>query len=96
MVNLLHSAKSGSDWGSNKLLAYNIVIHPQSSHTFMGGTLPALNDIFISGDITSPELSDHTFQLLQYLNLASKANIGQESVVDDLTKELLRLLKYEE
>jgi hypothetical protein len=41
-------------------------------------------------------LSDQTFRLLQYLDLASRANPGQESAIDDFAKEVLRVIGYEE
>ncbi|KAN0114121.1 hypothetical protein V8E52_007097, partial [Russula decolorans] len=40
--------------------------------------------------------SDETCRLLQYLDLASRANSDQESAIDDFAKEILRALGYEE
>ncbi|KAF8346555.1 hypothetical protein F5887DRAFT_1061156 [Amanita rubescens] len=55
MANLLRSAKSGNDWTTNDLLAYNI----------------------------------------RYSNLASKANLDQDSAFEDFAREILRALGYE-
>jgi hypothetical protein len=40
-------------------------------------------------------LSDETHRLLQYSDLASRANTGQESAIDDFAKEILRMLGFE-
>jgi hypothetical protein len=42
MANIIRSAKSGSDWTSNDLIAYNISIESQDSATFF--EVPALPD----------------------------------------------------
>jgi hypothetical protein len=40
-------------------------------------------------------LSDETYRLLQYLDLASRANSGQDLDVEDFMREILRALRYE-
>ncbi|PBK78988.1 hypothetical protein ARMGADRAFT_1093577, partial [Armillaria gallica] len=97
MANIIRSAKSGSDWTSNDLIAYNIAIRRQSSETFFGykpNTIPdAIDPAFLTATIPPQDnLSDGTYRLLQYLDLATHANSGQESAIDDFAKELLRLL----
>ena len=101
MANIIRSAKSGSDWTSNDLIAYNIAIRRQSSETFFGykpNTIPdAIDPAFLTATIPPQDnLSDGTYRLLQYLDLATHANPGQESAIDDFAKELLRLLGFEE
>jgi hypothetical protein len=101
MANLIRSAKSGSDWTRNDLLAYNIKISPQPPDQFYGQPLPAVESLnsfdpnLLSATLGTQGLSDETFRLLQYLDLASRANSGQESAVDDFAKEILRTLGYE-
>ncbi|PBK85186.1 hypothetical protein ARMGADRAFT_565846 [Armillaria gallica] len=101
MANIIRSAKSGSDWTSNDLIAYNIAIRRQSSDTFFGykpNTIPdAIDPAFLTATIPPQDnLSDGTYRLLQYLDLATHTNSGQESAIDDFAKELLRLLGFEE
>ncbi len=101
MANIIRSAKSGSDWTSNDLIAYNITIRRQSSDSFFGYTpniIPdAIDPAFLTATVPPDDnLSDGTYRLLQYLDLATHANSGQESAIDDFAKELLRLLGFEE
>ena len=101
MANLIPSAKSGNDWTKNDLLAYNIKITSQTPDKFYGTPLPTvaglstLDPHLVSGTLDTQGLSDETYRLLQYLDLASKANAGQESAIDDFAREILRVLAYE-
>ena len=80
MAHLIRSAKSGSDWTTNELLAYNIRVSSQTPHSFYGIPLPpvaSLNDPdLVSGTLSTQGLNDGTYRLLQYLDLASTANAG--------------------
>jgi len=101
MANLIRSAKSGSDWTTNDLLAYNISVSSQSPNNFYGQPLPTVESLssldpnLLSGTLDTQGLSDGTYRLLQYLDLASRANSGQESAIDDFAREILRTLGYE-
>lgn len=98
MTELIRSAKSGSDWTKNDLLSYNIKVTSFSPEEFYGEPLPSLSDIdpyLVDGTLDTQGLSDETYRLLQYLDLASKANSGQESAIDDFAREILRVLGYE-
>ena len=101
MANLIRSAKSGSDWTTNDLLAYNIRVSPQSPDKFYDqplptvGSLSSLDPNLLSGTLGTQGLSDETYRLLQYVDLASRANSGQESAIDDFAREILRTLGYE-
>ncbi|KIJ58274.1 hypothetical protein HYDPIDRAFT_34345 [Hydnomerulius pinastri MD-312] len=44
MANIIRSAKSGSDWTSNDLAAYNIAVHRQPADTFFGYTPSTISD----------------------------------------------------
>ncbi len=96
MANLFRSAKSGSDWITNDLLTYNIRVSSQSPNQFYGQPLPTVESLssidhnLLSGTLGTKGLSDETYRLLQYFDLASRANSGQE-----LAKEILRALRYE-
>jgi len=98
MAYLFRIAKSGSDWTTNELLAYNIRVSSQTPHSFYGIPLPpvaSLNDLdpdLVSGTLSTQVLKDETYRLLQYLDLASTANAGQESAINDFAREILRVL----
>jgi hypothetical protein len=101
MASIIRSAKSGSDWTTNDLLAYNIRVSSQSPDEFYGVPLPTGADLstldphLVSGTLSTEGLSDETQRLLLYLDLASRANAGQESAIDDFAREILRVLRYE-
>src|SRR5258708_17122955 len=99
MANFIRRAKPGSDWTANELLAYNIQVHSQSAENFFNHPLPTLDGIdplLVSGTHNTEGLTDRTHRLLEYISLASELRVVQESAVDDLTRELLRELGYEE
>jgi hypothetical protein len=100
MANLIRSAKSGSDWTTNDLLAYNIRVSPLSPDKFYGAPLPSvaslsLDPSLVSGTLVTQGLSDETYRILEYLDMASRANVGQESAIDDFAREILRVVGYE-
>lgn len=99
MANLIRSAKSGSEWTSYDLIAYNIAVCRQSSDTFFGYKPETVSDTidpdFLTAAVPPQDgLSKGTYRLLLYLHLATHA--GQESAIHDFGKELLRLLGFEE
>jgi len=101
MANLIRSAKSGNDWTTNDLLAYNIRVSSQTPDKFYGQPLPtvaslsSLDPNLLSGTLGTQGLSDETYRLLRYLDLASRANSGQESAVNDFAREILHAIGYE-
>ncbi|KAF8908177.1 hypothetical protein CPB84DRAFT_1725221 [Gymnopilus junonius] len=95
MANLIRSAKSGSDWTINELLAFNIQVVPANTTVFFRN--PELPQLSISpmildnlqmpdGDILDDERDF-------FLHLSSVENGFEESAVD-FAALLLRLLKY--
>ena len=104
MATLPRSAKSSSDWTTNDLLAYNITVSPQPPETFYSKPLPdvaslakfsGLDPNVLSGSPNTQGLSNEACRLLEYLDLASRPNLDQESAVHDFAKEFLRALRYE-
>jgi hypothetical protein len=108
MADLIRSAKSGGDWTRNDLIAYNIKVSSLLPDQFYGHPLPpitgltGLDPLLVSGTVNTPGLSDETYRLLQYIDLASRSNSGQEgpppahySMIGDCVREILRLLDYE-
>ncbi|KAF9529859.1 hypothetical protein CPB83DRAFT_875338 [Crepidotus variabilis] len=83
MSHIFRSAKSGSDWTSSELNAYHIVVRNQSPKSFY------VDPGFLNSDAASENTSDKTHRLLIFLDLATKANAGQESAIHDFAKELL-------
>ena len=101
MVSIYRHAKCGKDWTMNDLQAYNITVSSQSPYQFYGKPLPKVKSLtsidpnLLSGTLGTPGLSDETYRLLQYLDLASRVESSQASAVHDFTKEILRALGYE-
>jgi hypothetical protein len=100
MANLIRSAKSGSDWGRNELLAYHITVDPIPPQEFfrqeadppLTGLDPALLNSPL--DLDDANMSDDTYRFLAYLDFAT--NTSQETAVDDFARELLRVVGFEE
>lgn len=99
MANLIRSPKSGSDWTTYELMAYNITIKTQSFGEFFrrNSELPLTNlDPSLVNSTVGAEsnLPDHTVRYLSRLDWATYG--GQESFMDDFYYETLRLLGFEE
>jgi hypothetical protein len=87
MASIVRSAKSGSDWSTNELRAYNIVVQCQDARNFFGGepgSIDHLDPNLLSSDdpSTATHLSKETYRFLAYLDLASRSNSGQECAID--------------
>jgi hypothetical protein len=82
MANLIRSSKLGSDWTANELFAYNITVTTKSPQEFF-----CPNDETLLAGLDS---SHDTFQYLTNLELAT--NASQESLIDNFSRETLRLL----
>ena len=101
MANLIRSAKSGSEWTVNDLLAYNITVSSQSPEIFYGQPLPPVKNLskldpyLISGTLGTRGLSGETRRVLRYLDLASRTDLSQETAILDFAREILRVVGYE-
>ncbi|KAF8628618.1 hypothetical protein AX17_005953 [Amanita inopinata Kibby_2008] len=97
MANIVRLAKSGNQWSSNELVAYNIVIHEQEAHQFFGGPLPEYKGPvgFVEHEDRVQGLDTPSLALIKRLDLAMKILEGEESAVDDFAAELLRVMGYE-
>ncbi|KAJ7584320.1 hypothetical protein C8J56DRAFT_950688 [Mycena floridula] len=103
MATIVRTAKSGSDWTSNELSAYNITIVPQSKEQFFGKTnFPNPTEPSLAGFMSTETRQNannadkKTKQLLHYLDLAMNPKQGQEAAVDNFAAELLKSLGYDE
>jgi len=97
MANLIRSPKSGSDWTTSELIAYNIIVTTRTPHEFFlrnPTPLVGLDPSLINSAVDAENVPDHTFRYLTHLDLAT--NAGQESLIDDFARETLRLLGFEE
>jgi hypothetical protein len=97
MANLIRLAKSGNDWGTNKLMAYNISVVERDQNTFFNCPLPAYTSLmgFVQYEDLVQGLDVSLLALTKHLNLSMKVMDGQELAVDHFTAELLRALGYE-
>jgi hypothetical protein len=97
MSQLIRSAKSGSDWTTNELRAYNITVVYQDAATFF--ERPDLPRPNINSDVlTAPDpndaADDNAYELLRHMDLAMSPAPAEESAVDDFAVLLLRALGY--
>lgn len=98
MASLLRSAKSGSDWSDNELLAFNIRVVDASITAFFN--TPELPPPTVSATILNnmdkPDgplmKDDHLF--FQYMRLVENPR-SPESRVDDFAAFILRILNYD-
>jgi len=85
MANLIRLAKSGNEWSTNELMAYNIAIVERDQKTFFNGLLPAYTGPtgFVQHEDCVQGLDPSSLALIKPLDLAMKVMDGKESVVDD-------------
>lgn len=97
MANIIRSAKSGSDWTSNDLIAYNITIEAQNTATFFGRPdlpAPAINPQLLT-TLSATDMTDEScFHVVKCMDLAMDPVPGEESAVDDFAMELLKVTGY--
>ncbi|TDL20879.1 hypothetical protein BD410DRAFT_317814 [Rickenella mellea] len=100
MVNVTRSAKSGNDWTTQELIAYNIMVNRQDPLPFFGRKLLSIDhldsNLFSTADPnTIPDVSKETYCFLAYLDRAMRANSGQESAINDLARSVLEVTGFE-
>lgn len=98
MANIVRLPKCGSEWGRNELMAYNIVIRNCEEKEFFGENLDriprSVNREFLEFEFTSGKDTPDDNDLLGYLDMASRGQKDQESMVDDFASELLKVLEF--
>ncbi|KZP25861.1 hypothetical protein FIBSPDRAFT_855487 [Athelia psychrophila] len=99
MANHIRSAKSGVDWTSAELVAYNIKVQRQSALDFFGYVPTTISNTvhpaFMDANLPADEaLSEGTCRLVRYLDFATDPQRCQ-AAVGDFVKELLRVLGFE-
>jgi hypothetical protein len=97
---LFRSPKSGRDWTANELIAYNITVTTQSPQEFFlrnpEPSLVGLDPSLIDSAVDAENVPDQTFRYLTQLDLATSHSASQESLINDFSRETLRLLGFEE
>ncbi|KAG2355356.1 hypothetical protein BDR07DRAFT_1426395 [Suillus spraguei] len=95
---LIRSAKSGSDWTFNDLMAYNITVTPQSPEQFFrqnhGTPLGGVDPSLLNPSLNDENISDAVFEYLGHLDLAT--NVTQESFIDAFAQKTLQILSFVE
>ncbi|KAM6492005.1 hypothetical protein JOM56_012643 [Amanita muscaria] len=97
MANLIRSAKSGSNWGMNELIAFNIRVNTVNTQTFFGS--PNLPRITVSpvilDNLEEPAGSLHKADM-DFFAYMEDAMTSEESFVDDFAAFLLKMMGYDE
>jgi hypothetical protein len=97
MANITRSAKSGDEWTSNELKAYNIIFTFQDAQTFFDEIplpAPSVSEDILSALTADDAVDDASYGLLAQLDLAMIASPAEEGAVVDSAVELLRSLGY--
>ena len=87
MANLIQSARSGSDWGTNELVVFNIKVNNVNAQTFFGS--PNLPQIMVSAVILdnleepASTLQKSNIDFFAYMQDTMAIPPRQESLVDD-------------
>ncbi|KIJ42665.1 hypothetical protein M422DRAFT_254106 [Sphaerobolus stellatus SS14] len=97
LANFVRRAKSGSDWSSNELPAYNVTIVERDEQQFFSGPLPPYTGPagFVQYEGRVRGINKESLALIKRLNLVMKTGEGEESAVGDFATEVLRALGYE-
>ena len=98
MANLSRNAKSGSDWTSNELRAFNIRVANANTETIFNTTqlpLPSVSDTILN-NVEQPDgqLPKEERLFFRYLELVENPQ-SPESHVVDFTLHVLRMLDYD-
>ena len=97
MATLVRKSKSGNQWTSYELEAYNIRVVEQVQDEFFNGPLPPYCGpaAFVQYEDRAQVIDAASLSLLKRLDLAAMIVDGEESAVDDFAVEVLRALGYE-
>jgi hypothetical protein len=90
--------KSGSDWGRNELMSFNITVTTILPEQFFRQganlSLTGLDLALITAPLDATNVSDDTYHFLSYLDLTT--NTSQKTAIDDFTHKLLCIVGFEE
>jgi hypothetical protein len=100
MANIIRSAKSGNDWTSNELEAYNIRLVLQDAQTFFDEKplpAPSIHQDILTASTAVDAEDDSSYNLLAQLDLAMipfESEDSEDSAVVDFTVALSHSLGY--
>ncbi|KZP20346.1 hypothetical protein FIBSPDRAFT_827148 [Athelia psychrophila] len=98
MAQIIRSAKSGSDWGTNELLAFNIRIEDKTDAQFFGQPLPANVNIssIVLNHLDEPQNATKSeSDFFAYLEDAMTIPPNEESFVADFAVQVLKLMGFD-
>src|ERR1700691_6228339 len=100
MANLVRSAKSGSNWGMNELIAFNIEVIDVNAQTFFGNTiLPQLTvSPIILDNLEEPAgpLHKADMDFFAYMEDSTTIPPPEHSLLDDFAAFVLNMMRYDE
>ena len=101
MAAIIRSAKSGSDWTTNDLRAYNINVVNEDIVTFFGIDhlpYPPVRPVILTNlDYPANGLPDREDRLFfDYMHYAMLTPPGEVSAVNDFAAHILSMLRYDE
>ena len=99
MANLVRSAKSGSSWGMNELIAFNIEVIGVNVRTFFGDAIlsqPTVSSVILNNlEEPAGPLHKADMDFFAYMEDAMSIHPGEESFVDDFAAFILRMMRYD-
>ncbi|KAH9046184.1 hypothetical protein EDB84DRAFT_1629828 [Lactarius hengduanensis] len=100
MADLMRSAKSGSRWGTNELIAFNIEVIDTNTQTFFDTAIlpqPTVSSVILD-NLEEPAGSLHKADMdfFAYMEDAMAIPPGEESFVGDFAAFVLRMMRYDE
>ena len=100
MANIIRSAKSGSDWGTNELVGFNIEIVDVKLSSFFGMDQlpqPMVSQAILDNAEEPAGLSSKPdIDFFQYMEDAMAIPPAEESLVDDFAAFILKMMHYDE
>ena len=98
MAEIIRCAKSGSDWTTNELAAYNITVEYQDVATFFGAhDLPqpaTINPAVLTTTSPDDAVDTGVYEILRTMDLAMAPAPAEESAIDGFAVLLLRALGH--
>ncbi|KAH9042226.1 hypothetical protein EDB85DRAFT_1857078 [Lactarius pseudohatsudake] len=99
MADLVRSAKSGSRWGTNELIAFNIEVIDTNTQTFSDTAIlpqPMVSSVILDKSAGSLHKADMDFFAYMPVEDAMAIPPGEESFVGDFAAFVLRIMRYDE
>jgi len=96
MASLKRVAKSGNDWTTEDLCAYNVIVEARDFGSFFGQPSPILQPFELLTNQRADEMtSAENHLVISFMDLAMNRIPNEESKVAQFTEKLLAALEYE-